>query len=40
LDRDRDSDGFLHFMPKCTTANCATGNVIFLPDRDAYFNYF
>jgi len=40
LDRDRDSDGFLHFMPKCTTANCATGKVIFLPDRDAYFNYF
>lgn len=41
LDRRASSGGYIHFMPKCTTALCNSGlpNMIFLPDR-AQFSYF
>jgi hypothetical protein len=39
LDKEAASDGFLHFMPKCVTAGCATGNALFLPDK-SLFPYF
>lgn len=40
LDKQKASDGYLHFMPKCTTAGCErTGFNIYLPDRDK-FPYF
>jgi hypothetical protein len=40
LDKQAASDGYLHFMPKCTTALCNKDNhSIFLPDR-GQFPYF